>query len=184
MNPLLQELNDITATIRDDRRDEFVSYVEMCLDPDTPSHQLGILELNNGFFLYRSVPEEHRDRFEAIIGEVESRLRERGYRTNINTWQEHTLLGSTVSREYEKEPHKPIGIIEGELSIEEAQRARELAGRYRAFGNYFWLDRSLVSISLEPLDSDGNTVRDPCVLDDRLNPVATSYSDNFPARRE
>ena len=183
MDLLVQELTEITASVSDGKKVEVLGYVAKCLEPNTPTYEVSPLSLENAFVLYRSVPEEHRQRFEEIIDEVGKRMHERGYREDYHTWQEHTLMGSTVWIEYGKEPHKPIGVIKGDLSVAEAQKARELARRQSAFGRYFGLD-DMVSISLEPLDETGNTVRDPRVLDDGLNPVATNYSADFPARRE
>ena len=108
---------------------------------------------------------------------------EQGYRVDYHTWQEHRLIGSTVSKNFAEEPHKPLGILRGNLTIEEAQTARRLATFSSAIGRYFYLD-GFVAISLEQLNVDGNTVRDPQVLDDKLNPIATNYSDDFPARRK
>jgi len=183
MESLIQELTEITALVDDERKEKVLGYVAKCLDSDTPTYNVSPLGLQNAFSLYRSVPEEHQQRFEEIIDEVGKKMHQRGYREDYQTWQEHTLIGSTVWREYEKEPHKPIGVIKGDLSVAEAQKARELARRQNAFGNYFGLD-DMVSISLESLDENGNTIRDPRVLDDALNPIATNYSVDFPARRE
>ena len=70
------------------------------------------------------------------------------------------------------------------MSVEEANRARELARRQTALGVYFVnVNDDFVQVSLEPLDVEGNTVRDPQLLDDDLNVLPTIYSDDFPYRR-
>ncbi len=97
------------------------------------------------------------------------------------TPQEHLSMGSTGCEDME--PYKPLGVQEKEMTIEEADYIRRVLGFYRIqmTGKYFGLNvlKGPYRISLEPLDENGNTVRDP-------RPIDTDdfrYSDDFPNKR-
>ncbi len=101
--------------------------------------------------------------------------------TYYYTPQEHFSMGSTGYEAFE--PYIPVGIQRGELDLEEAVHVRRVLGFYRIqmTGKYFGLDvlKGPYRISLEPLDENGNTVRDPMPLDtDDFH-----YSADFPNRR-
>ena len=182
-NPILQEYQTILGKVSGKRAKEVLDYIANCLNPDAPSHLIsrgGLLTTT--LALWREIDPNDSQRYEELGKQVDKILEERGYRDNIYTWQEHKIIGSTVWIKYSEEPHKPIGIIMGEFTVEEANRARQLAKRQSAFGQYFGLD-DLIKVSLEPLDENGNTVRDPRVLDDKLEPVPTQYSPDFPFKR-
>lgn len=180
---ILNEFKEILKNVQDSRVGESLDYVEKCLNLNTPSHEISIIELvAETYRLIRSIEEKNKDKFESLVEKVENILIERGYRTDTNTYQEHQLMGSTVWKGYAEEPHKPIGVIKGDLTLEEAVKARELERMQGALGHYFCRD-GFVTISLETLNEQGNTIRDPQLLDINLNPIQTSYSSDFPFRR-
>ena len=183
MNPLLQEYQTILGKVSDKRVKETLDYIANCLDPDAPSHTISKMELlSRTLALWHNLDPNDRQRYEELGDQVDKILEERGYRENIHTYQEHQIIGSTEWIKYAEEPYKPIGIIKGELTVNETNKARQLAKRQSAFGSYFNLD-DLVQVSLEPLDENGNTIRDPIVLNERLEPLPTQYAANFPFKR-
>ena len=71
-------------------------------------------------------------------------------------------------------------------SLQDIQEARKRIG-LRAHGYYFGLGADLVGISVEPVDSEGRTIRDPVPLREDGEPINTSeynYAGNFPFRRK
>jgi len=159
--------------------DDFKS-VEIYLDDCTPTHLLSMNKWNNLLRII-DVPPGKEEEFSLLEDAVKEILHHRGYRENIYTYQEHQLFGSTVS-EYSSRPYVPIGVICGEMTVEEVSYARSLEKIFLASGYYFG-GELLVNVSLEPLDKEGNTIRDPVLLDDSLAPVHTVYAENFPCRR-
>ncbi len=168
-------------------------YLSVCLNPETPPHQVDFSRLSN------SIGYLCPDFGKAI--EVETKitalLGERGLLNTglIETPQEHGLGGTPP---HDKDPYIPIGfqghhaIKPRTISLSEASRARALQVRITARADYFvdppsncfvdWVP-NVVYVTLEPLDEQGRTVRDPRLIDQNLNVVETRYSDNFPFRR-
>src|SRR3989344_324979 len=147
-------------------------FVAACLDPNTPSHLLSLHQIARETFKYfHQVEPQDQARLEEIADQVDRVLRERGYREDILTYQEHTLLGSTVWIKYAEQPHTPIGIVTGKLSVDEANKARQLSKIHSAFGHFFGASENLVPISLELLDANGITMRDPQLLNKNLEYV-------------
>jgi hypothetical protein len=170
-----------------DRFREALDYLSMCSDPNTPSHKISPIGLEAVLsFSWPLIPEDKQGAYEALLNQAQQVLRDRGYRSDIFTFQERCLLDLQPGGERAKDPYKPLGVSDGKLSVEETKRARELAKCGSAQGRYFVLDPEEVGvrISLEPLDEDGNTVRDPQLLDDNLNPIPTEYSPDFPYLRD
>ncbi|OGM01817.1 hypothetical protein A3K72_03385 [Candidatus Woesearchaeota archaeon RBG_13_36_6] len=170
---------------------EAYDYLDKCFDPNTPSHEIFLGEvyrITHRGELSHLIKREDQNRYEKLVEQVEQILIQRGYRyaDYYLTSQEHRILDPSAPHVCEDEPYKPVGITNGKLTVEEAKRARELARYTTAFKRWFCMqeDGKLVKVSLEPLDKDGNTIIDPQVLDDMLNPVPTQYSDDFPFRRE
>ncbi|MBU0907216.1 MAG: hypothetical protein KKE05_03610 [Nanoarchaeota archaeon] len=58
--------------------------------------------------------------------------------TEIYTAQEHILMGDTVPAKYLAQPHKPLGVIDGTITVEECDGPRQMPinVRYCFFGNY------------------------------------------------
>ena len=156
-------------------------FVAACLDPNTPSHLLSLHQIARETFKYfHQVEPQDQARLEEIADQVDRVLRERGYREDILTYQEHTLLGSTVWIKYAEQPHTPIGIVTGKLSVDEANKARQLSKIHSAFGHFFGASENLVPISLELLDANGITMRDPQLLNKNLEYVTAKQSNDFP----
>jgi hypothetical protein len=100
------------------------------------------------------------------------------------TYQEHVLAGRPICDMYKRIPHKPVGVIDGRLKVEEAAQLRHEKGRMAAQGRYFGMPGTSVQVSLEALTIEGETKRDPRVLNERMEPMNTNYSDDFPYRRK
>jgi hypothetical protein len=92
---------------------------------------------------------------------IEDVLRLRGYR-DAYTRQEHSYIGSTVLI---KDPYVVTTIAKGKISLEEARRSRALEIVLFTNGELFGMHCSWVPISLEEIDGDGRTMRNPRVLD-------------------
>lgn len=74
---------------------------------------------------------------EGLLTSLEKLGREKGFRSNIKTYNEHQAIRSTVWGKYAEKPDVPLGVLNmlwqntesGEaLTIEEARKARELYG--------------------------------------------------------
>ncbi len=170
---------------------EAVNYVNKCLDPNTPSHEISLEGLVNEVVkrLFRCGCYE---KFEGVVKEVENHLRYLGYREkgDILTYQEHVLAcstpgGSINKKLLENNRFKPAGLFKTQkLTIAEARKARKLLRVTKAYGKFFGKAETTVLVTLEPLDREGNTIRDPQLVDENLNPVETSYAEDFPFRRK
>ncbi len=187
--PIVREARKILSPLAGDTVGKALVYIESCFNPSTPSHDISLHGLYRaGFTALREIPEgQQREEFERIIYKTEGALLERGYRENLQTWVEHKLCGSTVFQGYQENPHTPIGILEGDLTVDEANRARALDKCQSAMDNFFGREKGLAGllvVTLEPLDAEGVTVRDPRIVDrETLELVETVYSSDFPYRR-
>ena len=186
----------VTAAIR---------YIQSCFDPATPTYELSSHRVEEAVTRIRDrlpsvLPIEAGTNVFSAQTYLQKRFAEMGFLPErlIRTIQEHKLIGSSFDRHpevYEK-PHRPNGLHTNELNLEEVKRARELQGRAFAFATYFedppesvFVEdaRNYVWVTLEPLDENGNTVRDPqlvAVVEKKLVAVETKYKPNFPFRRE
>lgn len=156
------------------------------VNPNTPSHEisLGLLFIT-AYELKYFVPDRNKQAFDKLMRRVNDMMKQLGYKSiyYAMTFQEHTLAGSTSSPEYKRKPHVPQGVIDGRLTIEEANKARLLERAIQVHGDYFSVHGDFVKISLEPLDVSGKSIRDPRLLDQTLTPVPTTYRPDFPFRR-
>lgn len=107
---------------------------------------------------------------------------------NLRSPQEFALIQSARGEEGispTTEPYRIMALDKG-VSLEDIQEARNRIG-LSAHGSYFGLDTDLVGISVEPVDSEGRTIRDPLPLREDGKPMTTSeynYAGNFPFRRK
>lgn len=106
---------------------------------------------------------------------------------SVRSPQEYALIQSARGEEGispTNEPYKIMALTSG-ASLENVQLARSRI-RPKALGCYFELGADFVRISVEPIDGEGNTVRDPVPLredETPMNPREYKYSANFPFRR-
>ncbi len=117
---------------------------------------------------------------------------ESGY---VLTSQEHNLLASSGAERTApvnpKIPYKPLGLLYGKYTREEVIAARE---QQKVSGAFLFCGLEIpelpkahqgVTITLEPLDGKGNTIRDPQPLDEKMNLIANyRKTDKFPYRRD
>lgn len=112
-------------------------------------------------------------------------LERQGYRRleDILTGQELRLECGTP--DYPEHPYKPSGLVCGKLLPEEVSRARQLQRAFPVFGAFYSLAEDTVPASLEPLDHEGNTIRDPVPLNYDMKPVQRyAISADFPWPRQ
>lgn len=150
-----------------DRRDAKL-LVERLFDPSTPTYQFSLRKGSE----CRDIPSGllNRYSFFNITRELREILKARGYRELVEIWtgQEHRIIGS--SNLNNAMAYVPIAVFENHLTLEEVRRARELSlVIVNAGHSYYCTDRkdALITgaVSLEPLDMDGKTIRDPRAID-------------------
>lgn len=187
---LLNELERIIGESKDPQAfDELKQYLEECFSPDTPSHNISIGSINMGFGrLYNSVNPDQWEVYESLKDQVVAWFEAIGYRDKIKTPQEDRLIGGSEDTKHTDNPYKPIGLILGEMTIEEARRARELARVCGALTSHYVIEepenKMAINVTLEPLDNDGNTIQDPRPVDSQLNPIEKfSKAESFPYKR-
>lgn len=157
--------------------------VKQVMSEETPTFELSHgTSLSEYAILFGNLaallPKDRQEIWAEIEREMKHVLSERGYHgsANISTWQEHKLGGSTTGWiGYSKQPYKPLGIVDleigggenGPLGLEETILARELQVFTAANHRYYGLPKSdgQLPIFFEPLDSCGNTIRDPRAID-------------------
>lgn len=167
------------------------AYLERCFSSDIPSHKRRITDLSLEFaHRHRFVRPEDAAAYDSLRKQGIKLLENMGYRSNIWTSQEHALGGS--SGQVPTDPYKPLGLLDGTLTLEETRRSRELsriAGASITFFEFpdttFPKDVLSITVTLEPLDDEGNTIRDPQPLNRNLQPI-TNYrkTGEFPYRRD
>ena len=157
--------------------------VKSVMSEETPTFELSCgtslkgCSINFGS-LAAVLPKDRQNVWMEIEAEMARILSERGYRSDsdISAWQEHQLAGSTVSISYSEQPYKPLGIMDSEmgrrgehklLTIGEANIARELSVFTGVHSEYYGTPDNgrCLHVFFEPLDSHGNTVRDPRAID-------------------
>lgn len=141
--------------------------LDKLFDEKTPTYNFTSTSGWQEFYnLWSHLPDEKQGLREEIGKIVSGILHQRGFRSNIATWQEHTILGSTTWVGYSKTPYVPLGILKGGMAVEEVQLARELEVTQNAFLSYYGgKEGELIQVTSEPLDSEGKTIRDPRVID-------------------
>lgn len=156
--------------------------IKSVMSEETPTFELSsgtsLKECSIGFGNLAAVLPKDKQAIWADVDDLLGQIvNERGYRSDphISTWQEHQLGGSTVWRGYSEQPYKPLGITHLEmdskqfeqLGIEETKVARELGVFTGVHFSYYGLpdDGTRLHVFFEPLDSGGNTIRDPRAID-------------------
>lgn len=175
--------------------ENFRFYFLDCIDPNTPSYKRNLVKLIRMHFdnTQKDIVDEDLNKFIKLRNDAETWLKSVGYRYGTHTGQEARLVAGTIKDEYSKDPYKPTGLIDGYSSLEEIHKARNLE---RCFGasiglNHFYelLEGFNIKIvrgySLEPLDKEGNTIKDPRLLDQDFNEIpGLKKTNKFPFRRD
>ena len=118
--------------------------------------------------------------------------------SDLLTAQEHKLVASTVEMKYEEMPYTPIAVVDGVLSADDCQRAREMLESYACVGFYWGKElltkdgsnrglMSLPRLDLEEGETHGETLWDPRLLNKKdMNYCGTmeDLSRNFPFERK
>jgi hypothetical protein len=174
-----------------------LGYFKKIEDASTPNHELNL----TNFFISESLivkallsydfSQRIIDEMKYIMKKYRTALHEMGYRTDIQTVQEHKLMGSKCR--YDSNPYIPIGVMKGDLTIEEAIKARRLVKyQFAIKENYIIpqdissnlvVDDSCVRVRLEDLAEDGTTVFDPRLCNSDFEIIPTEYNSHFPFRR-
>lgn len=171
---------------------DLITYVNKCFDPSTKTHLIDVNKITRKFV---QLPKQYilnKKGFYDVLQEALVFLDNLGYvGGNLHlTYQEHRLVGGTEQDErILKNPYMPIGLAEGKIGIDKARKSRELDVVSGSFPKYFGLEKLFeyggFYVNLEPLDDDGNTIRDPVPLDKELNPILNyKKSEDFPFKRQ
>jgi hypothetical protein len=183
---ILREMRRLAATIPGDRNGEAFKgiklLVEKIFDPKRPSYELGFGDLTHACCnqrIFGGIPKTEQKAYFGLIDRIRMAMIGFGYREDIATYQEHLACGSTKCGEhmklYENKPYTPLGILNGELTIEETRRARILEVRRGAMCCRYSMKGAMIHVAYEPLDNQGNTIRDPRVFD--MGKLPAAYAD-------
>jgi len=157
-------------------------FVKTLFDPSTPTYKFSLRI--DGEYLDVSYDPASRYllntiAFGKIITETREVLKSRGYLEPVIIWtgQEHKIIGSSPGKAGEDvDPYVPIANFKHIRPLEEVIRARELSlvipkvdimlasFTYIIHGKLSG-NPAHIAISLEPLDKDGKTIRDPRAID-------------------
>lgn len=181
MNKILEEMKNYFELLNNGSLFDKLNYIKSCFNYDINNlpRNISISSFEN--VLNSIIGEIDKDVYLSLKSDVLNHLESIGYRSNILTCQEHMTFGSTMNK-YKSRPYMPIGVLEGKLTIFEANRARQLERFFITSGYYFNSSDFNVIASLESLDDFGNTFRNPILLDDDLKPILTNYRSDFPFR--
>ena len=154
--------------------------VEKIFGAKTLTSEISFARLWGPVYLTMScLKDSKQNDFWSLGQEIGALLKEIGYRENTGTRQEHKLIGGDVWVGYH--PYKPIGVLDGSITIEEARKARKLEIKTNALSVYYGLqDKSLANkvaktayfiskaqdkgtlfILCESLNDNGETIRNP-----------------------
>ena len=141
--------------------------VECIFNSKTPSYALHLEQASIGAYLQfgRLLPEASLPQFESFLGGLRGVLLKKGYRWSslIITTQEHELIGSTTDDT--PDVYVPIGLLRGELTLDEVKKARNLRLYLTPLALYYLLDdHTSVTALLEKLGPDGRTMQDPRLI--------------------
>jgi hypothetical protein len=182
---------DLERKVPEDVLGEIEGLRKKYLSEETPFWELG---LQSVYIEHYRLSTQFNDRNEGIeiidplIDAIENMLKERGYRQETSTGQEHWIYGSSDINS--EDPYIVHGIIREEnLSVEEARKARQLEG----FGNAGMLVKNvwgyepqvdeILIFPLVDLDDEGRTLYDPPLY--RVNSIEDyMLNENFEVLRE
>ena len=152
-----------------------ITYADKCFDKTTPPHEISISGIYEYIFsLYPKLQKKDKDSLKELTEQLKTMLIDKGYRTGYLTYQEQCLRGNTYCSIHKSFPYTSLGIIDGTLSIDEANTARMLIQKEPTSGHKFQIN-TIAYISLEPLDTaTGQTMQDPQILDEESNIIQTT----------
>ncbi len=129
------------------------------------------------------------DESNPVYAEVIDAAKEAGIYSpqNVKSPQEFALLQSDRGEEgigsFKGEPYQPFALVMG-AALEDVREARNRT-KPRAWASYFGVEGDFIRISVESIDSEGRTIRDPIPLQEDGTPRSEfKYSANFPFRRK
>ena len=184
---LFERLKDATT-----KPEEVAQLCEKYLSDTTPTYQLSIMGATTD--PYNMMP-FLKDRatglpiIKQLAGGLTSMLHERGYRNNIETHQEHCLMGSSgsgLNPGAGSFPYTVGAILNNEITVEEARKARKLEMWKGAVGSYWGVEHWLIGATrmlLPLIDDSGKTIQDPILFDKEGNVLAYKLADGSPYKR-
>ncbi len=171
--------------------EEVKKLCEKYLSGNTPTYELSIMSATvDPYNILPSLKDRETGLpiIEQLAKSLTDMLLERGYRNNIETHQEHLLGGSSgsgLNPNANEFPYIVGAILNNEITIEEARKARELEKLYGAIGKYWGIEdyeRGTIML-LPPIDDSGKTIRDPFLVDRNGNVIAEKLVEGAPYRR-
>ena len=171
--------------------EEVLKVREKYLGDNLSSHRFSLMGAHiDSYRLIRNL--EKRDEGTLLLDKLAEALalmlQESGYRNNIHTHQEHLLFGSSgsgLTKNAHENPYIVGGVLMGDITVEEARRARGLeymAGN--ALGRHWGYDDELHCLLLSEIDDNGITLRDPVLADFDGVVLAERLVEGAPYRRE
>lgn len=156
-------------------------------DPAVPTHELHYRDLIQVPYVSAKLNGPDHAEFNDLFAEVRQHMESLGYRQDILNLNEHMLKKSSLHGDnLDSKPYLVRGIVHSQLTLEEAKCARQLEKFFLAYGDFFNIKEETVKASLEPLDENGYTLRNPRlveVVDSEVRPLPTTYNVTFPFLR-
>ena len=187
-----QEIKSLFEKLKD-ATTEPARVVELCkkyFSENTPISELSIMSATiDPYNLMSSLKDRESGLplIEEVRKELTDMLMERGYRTGVETHQEHILCGSSgagLDYDANRNPYTVAGLLSGHIeSVSAARKARELA-KYNgsAIGKH-WGIEGQHRILLGPIDDSGKTIGGPVLVDSKGKVLADRLVDSAPYKR-
>jgi hypothetical protein len=156
-------------------------------DPKIPSHELHYRDLIQVLYLGAKMNDSDNAEFVALLTDVGKHMESVGYRQDILNLSEHMLRKSSLHGDnMEDTPFLVRGVVHSQLKPAEANYARQLEKYFITYGEFFNVKEKHVMASLEPLDEQGYTLRNPRlvkIVNNEVQTLPTTYSKTFPFLR-
>lgn len=167
---------------------------EKYLSERTPTYALSVGDVAIDTLTVINPSLKDKDFGSALLRELKAgliaMLHERGYRDNILTYQEHRLIGSTMHKhpnlaKYTKLPYTVHAILDGQATVEEARKARELEYLKNAGIRSYWGLKGTddLFMILPDIDDKGATLHDPILVDENGKTIADKLVEGAPYKR-
>ncbi len=150
------------------RFEEVKKCVERIFEPKVLTFEIGREEAIYLYRQFRSITAPKKEEWNALTEEILAFLHLLGYRDEIRSHQEYTLMGATRASGFKLTPYAPLSLANGKITLEEAKVARTLLVISHSFPIFYNLPKDgmkELTVTLEPLDPNGNAEKDPRVLD-------------------